>query len=99
MFQDNENYRIESDTFGELRVPSDKYYGAQTLRSVINFPIGGSSERMPVSILSILFIYVTKNENLISSVNEEIYNKLFVNVKLIDFVDTSSYTRFIICML
>lgn len=29
-------------------MPSDKYYGAQTLRSVINFPIGGEFERMPV---------------------------------------------------
>lgn len=43
-------FRIEKDTFGELKVPSDKYYGAQTLRSVINFPIGGEFERMPVSV-------------------------------------------------
>lgn len=43
------SYRIEKDTFGELKVPCDKYYGAQTLRSVINFPIGGKTERMPVS--------------------------------------------------
>jgi fumarate hydratase class II len=42
-------FRIEKDTFGELKVPSDKYYGAQTLRSVMNFPIGGEFERMPVS--------------------------------------------------
>jgi hypothetical protein len=42
-------FRIEADTFGELKVPSDKLYGAQTLRSVMNFPIGGNSERMPVS--------------------------------------------------
>lgn len=43
-------YRIETDTFGELKVPVEKYYGAQTMRSQINFPIGGESERMPVSI-------------------------------------------------
>lgn len=43
------DFRIEKDTFGELKVPSDKYYGAQTLRSVMNFPIGGEFERMPVS--------------------------------------------------
>lgn len=42
-------FRIEKDTFGELKVPNDKYYGAQTLRSVMNFPIGGEFERMPVS--------------------------------------------------
>jgi fumarate hydratase class II len=41
-------YRIEADTFGELKVPVEKYYGAQTLRSVMNFPIGDrASERMP----------------------------------------------------
>ena len=43
------DYRVEADTFGELKVPSDKYYGAQTVRSTINFPIGGETERMPVS--------------------------------------------------
>lgn len=30
-------------------MPNDKYYGAQTVRSTINFPIGGERERMPVS--------------------------------------------------
>lgn len=43
--------RIESDTFGELKVPADKYYGAQTMRSVLNFPIGGPSERMPEPVI------------------------------------------------
>jgi len=43
-----EGYRVEADTFGELQVPNEKYYGAQTLRSVMNFPIGDrASERMP----------------------------------------------------
>ena len=41
--------RIETDSFGEIEVPSDKYYGAQTARSKKNFPIGDESERMPVS--------------------------------------------------
>ena len=37
---------------GELQVPNEKYYGAQTLRSVMNFPIGDpSSERMPLSVI------------------------------------------------
>lgn len=39
------NFRIESDTMGELQVPNDKYYGAQTARSLMNFKIGG--ETMP----------------------------------------------------
>ena len=34
------NYRIEHDSMGEIRVPADKYWGAQTQRSVENFPIG-----------------------------------------------------------
>lgn len=32
--------RTETDSFGPLKVPTDKYYGAQTARSLINFPIG-----------------------------------------------------------
>jgi len=40
-------FRIERDTFGELNVPADKLYGAQTQRSVQNFDIGGVRERMP----------------------------------------------------
>ena len=32
--------RIETDTMGELQVPADRYYGAQTARSIINFDIG-----------------------------------------------------------
>ena len=35
------SYRIEKDTMGEIQVPSDKYYGAQTARSLMNFRIGG----------------------------------------------------------
>lgn len=34
------NMRTETDSFGPLKVPADKYYGAQTARSLINFPIG-----------------------------------------------------------
>lgn len=37
--------RLESDSFGTLSIPSDTYYGAQTARSLINFPIG--RETMP----------------------------------------------------
>ena len=34
-------FRIETDTMGEIKVPADKYYGAQTARSLMNFKIGG----------------------------------------------------------
>lgn len=42
-------YRIETDTMGEVKVPSDKYYGAQTGRSLMNFKIGG--EKMPPELI------------------------------------------------
>lgn len=41
--------RIENDSFGELSVPQDKYYGAQSARSLINFPIG--IETMPTPLI------------------------------------------------
>eukprot|EP01126_Amoeba_proteus_P040137 TRINITY_DN4269_c0_g1_i2.p1 TRINITY_DN4269_c0_g1~~TRINITY_DN4269_c0_g1_i2.p1 ORF type:complete len:288 (-),score=50.56 TRINITY_DN4269_c0_g1_i2:293-1156(-) len=44
-------FRIEVDSFGEIRVPADKYWGAQTQRSLQNFEIGSSSERMPASLI------------------------------------------------
>jgi len=47
-------YRIESDSFGELKVLADKYYGAQTARSLINFPIG--IETMPPALIRALGI-------------------------------------------
>jgi len=43
--------RSESDSFGPIDVPSDKYYGAQTARSLMNFKIGGESERMPLPLI------------------------------------------------
>ncbi|WP_413871831.1 class II fumarate hydratase [Albidovulum sp.] len=44
--------RTETDSFGPLEVPADKYWGAQTQRSIINFPIGW--ERQPVAIIRAL---------------------------------------------
>lgn len=38
-------FRIETDSMGQIRVPKDKYYGAQTARSLMNFKIGG--DRFP----------------------------------------------------
>ncbi|GAB3798529.1 class II fumarate hydratase [Virgibacillus kimchii] len=43
------DYRVEKDTIGEIQVPADKYWGAQTQRSKQNFPIG--NERMPTEIV------------------------------------------------
>jgi fumarate hydratase class II len=47
-------YRIETDTMGEMKVPVDKYYGAQTARSLMNFKIGG--ERFPAELIRALGI-------------------------------------------
>ncbi|KAJ3074475.1 fumarase fum1 [Podochytrium sp. JEL0797] len=44
-------FRVERDTFGELNVPADRYWGAQTQRSLQNFKIGGDSERMPEPVI------------------------------------------------
>ncbi len=46
--------RTESDSFGPLQVPADKYWGAQTQRSLQNFPIG--SEHQPLAIIHALGI-------------------------------------------
>nr|WP_321463733.1 class II fumarate hydratase [uncultured Cohaesibacter sp.] len=46
--------RVETDSFGPLEVPADRYYGAQTARSLINFPIG--EEKMPAPIVRALGI-------------------------------------------
>ncbi|RFU11954.1 class II fumarate hydratase [Rhodobacteraceae bacterium W635] len=44
--------RTETDSFGPLEVPADKYWGAQTQRSIMNFPIGW--EKQPVAIIRAL---------------------------------------------
>ena len=48
------SFRIENDSFGELKVQSDKYWGAQTERSIMNFKI--SSEKMPTALIRALGI-------------------------------------------
>ncbi|MEA2031405.1 MAG: class II fumarate hydratase [candidate division Zixibacteria bacterium] len=48
------DYRIETDTMGEMKVPADKYYGCQTARSLQNFRIGG--EKMPRELIRALGI-------------------------------------------
>lgn len=43
------SHRIEKDTMGEVKVPADKYWGAQTQRSLQNFKIG--NDKMPIEII------------------------------------------------
>jgi fumarate hydratase, class II len=47
-------FRIETDTMGQMQVPKDKYYGAQTARSLMNFKIGG--DRFPRELIRALGI-------------------------------------------
>lgn len=58
-------FRIETDSMGEIKVPTEKYYGAQTARSLMNFKIGG--ERFPPEMIRALGIVkkaaaITNNE-------------------------------------
>eukprot|EP01125_Pyxidicula_operculata_P007172 TRINITY_DN2439_c0_g1_i6.p1 TRINITY_DN2439_c0_g1~~TRINITY_DN2439_c0_g1_i6.p1 ORF type:complete len:492 (-),score=98.65 TRINITY_DN2439_c0_g1_i6:186-1625(-) len=45
------DHRIETDTFGEILVPNNRYWGAQTQRSLQNFDIGGPFDRMPEAVI------------------------------------------------
>ena len=45
------DYRIEHDSMGQVQVPADRYWGAQTQRSHENFPIGVGNETMPGEII------------------------------------------------
>lgn len=60
------DYRIETDTMGEIQVPADRHWGAQTQRSLQNFKIG--AERMPRSIIRAMGIIkhasASANQNL-----------------------------------
>ncbi len=49
MAHNGQEYRIEKDTLGEVKVPADKYWGAQTERSRNNFPIG--EDQMPLEVI------------------------------------------------
>ncbi len=60
------DYRIEKDTMGEMKVPKDSYWAAQTQRSVENFKIG--EEKMPKEIIR-AFAYLKKS---VAIVNNEL---------------------------
>lgn len=53
------SFRIEKDTMGEVQVPSDVYWGAQTQRSIQNFPIAQDINKMPKEIIK-AFAYLKK---------------------------------------
>ncbi|CAF1551912.1 unnamed protein product, partial [Didymodactylos carnosus] len=47
----NPDTRTETDTFGPIKVPSNRYYGAQTARSMLHFNIGIPTDRMPLPLI------------------------------------------------
>lgn len=70
-------YRIETDTMGEMQVPSDRYYGCQTARSLENFKIG--SERMPretIRALGILKKAAALTNHALGLMDEDILNAI-----------------------
>src|SRR5947208_6506246 len=52
-------FRTEKDTMGEVKVPSDAFYGAQTQRSIDNFKIAEDINKMPKEIIR-AFAYLKK---------------------------------------
>lgn len=58
-------YRIEKDTMGEVKVPLDAYYGAQTERSIENFDIAKDISRMPREVIY-AFAYLKKGAALVN---------------------------------
>jgi fumarate hydratase class II len=57
------DYRIEKDTMGEVQVPVDAYYGAQTQRSIDNFKIAQDINKMPREIIR-AFAFLKKQQHL-----------------------------------
>jgi fumarate hydratase class II len=63
-------YRMERDSFGDIQVPADKYYGANTARSLIYFNIGGPNERMPVRTFT-FSLYLCNSFHLIFKIQKD----------------------------
>ena len=55
MNTETKQYRIEKDSLGEVKVPVEAYYGAQTTRALENFPISGIRPH-PISTRSMVYI-------------------------------------------
>ncbi len=54
--QSTSAFRVEYDTFGPVNVPTDKYWAAQTQRSLQNFAIGTKEDKMPISVIRAMAI-------------------------------------------
>ena len=97
MTNKTQNFRIETDSFGEIEVPTNAYYGAQTQRSVQNFPIctDNAGHKMPKEVIrAMLYIKkaaaLTNKELMQQDPSSTEFKKFSADIadKIIDSVDT-----------
>ncbi|MFT6333173.1 MAG: fumarate hydratase class II [Lentimonas sp.] len=97
MTKNAQNYRIETDSFGEIEVLSEAYYGAQTQRSIQNFAIcnDNAGHKMPREVIrAMLYVKkaaaVTSKELMLKNPEAREFKKFSVDIadKIIDAVDT-----------
>jgi fumarate hydratase class II len=91
-----QNFRIESDSFGEIKVPADAYYAAQTQRSVQNFPIqnDNAGHKMPKEVIRAMLLVkktaaLTNKELMASDPKSDEFKKFSPDLadKIVDAVD------------
>jgi fumarate hydratase, class II len=92
-----QNFRIESDSFGEIKVPADAYYAAQTQRSRQNFPICNDNpgHKMPKEVIHAMLLIkkaaaLTNKDLMASDPKSDEFKKFSPDLadKIVDAVDT-----------
>ena len=92
-----QNFRIESDSFGEIKVPADAYYAAQTQRSVQNFPICNDNpgHKMPKEVVKAMLLIkkaaaLTNKDLMAADPTSDEFKKFSPDLadKIVDAVDT-----------
>lgn len=92
-----QDYRVESDSMGEIKVLSDRYYGAQTQRSIQNFPIctDNKGHRMPKEVIrAMLYVKkaaaITNKDLMLKDLKAAEFKKFSPDIadKIVDAVDT-----------
>ena len=98
------NYRIERDSMGEFQVPTDAYYGAQTMRAVVNFPISnlrfsrsfiraiGQVKQSAAQVNNDLNLLDSTLANAIVQAAQEVIDGTFDNQFVVDIFQTGSGT-------
>jgi fumarate hydratase class II len=93
----SQNFRIESDSFGEIKVPADAYYAAQTQRSIQNFPIctDNAGHKMPKEVVHAMLLIkkaaaLTNKDLMLSDPKSDEFKKFSTDLadKIVDAVDT-----------